>query len=458
MRVIDTVIARASDVPALLRTRWGQLGFRFLVCYLALFAPVVPSSLGFLGLPLHWYESLWRAPVTWVARPFGLGTANASSMTPESNLFELGLVVCFILVAGLATIIWTLRDRSLGADTTIYPWVRTVLRYLLAYGALHYAIVTLFRFELPGLRPEALVTRGAELRARELLWVFFGWSWYFTTFLGVIEAAGAILLLRRQTTLIGALVVGGVLSNVVLLNLAFDVPGKLLSPHFALIAALLILPDLERVWDLHVTGDEVPPVDPRPASGAAWIDQPHGALKTTVVIACLMSPLLLIERSRGYLVRPNAKPLAGLYAVRNRNAATSSTTIGARWRWAIIDDNATRLHVQRLDERWVAYPMSLDTATHRVVLGLGQPSEWRTRVTVADRGPTDTLQYIRATNGRMQLDGSVGGLPTAISLERVDQKIYFTLFTTRRTREMRGPPARPSPKPKASPRAAERSP
>src|ERR1041385_5319129 len=64
----------------------------------------------------------------------------------------------------------------------------------------------------------------------------------------------------HPTSLLGALMVGGVLSNVVLLNLAFDVPGKLLSPHFAVMTALIILPDLKRVWDLHVTGEPVPSV------------------------------------------------------------------------------------------------------------------------------------------------------------------------------------------------------
>ncbi len=69
-----------------------------------------------------------------------------------------------------------------------------------------------------------------------LLWAFMGMSHAYSFFGGLGEMAGAFLLLVPSFTALGALVTAGVMSNVLMLNLGYDVPRKIYSIHLILFA------------------------------------------------------------------------------------------------------------------------------------------------------------------------------------------------------------------------------
>ncbi|HEX3128156.1 MAG TPA: hypothetical protein VH394_12570, partial [Thermoanaerobaculia bacterium] len=89
-------------------------------------------------------------------------------------------------------------------------------------------------------------------------------SYPYIIFTGAAEVLGGVLLATRRTTLPGALVCIGVMSNVVLLNLSYDVPVKLFSSHLLLMAVFLAVPDLRRLASLFVWNRRVPPAEQRP--------------------------------------------------------------------------------------------------------------------------------------------------------------------------------------------------
>jgi hypothetical protein len=251
-----------------------RIALRFLVCYLALYAPVVLSSLGFLGLPLYWYDWLWQAPVRGVASLLGVSVPLVVPPAPSSDGFQIAHAALFLVLAAVGAGIWSAPARlaSRPSERTVYQWLRIGARYVLAYGMLHFGIGALLRFQFPAATAESLVTPVGEMRAWEMLWAFVGWSALYTTFLALVEIAGGVLLLRRETTLLGALIAGAVLSNVVLLNVLFEVPGMSLSPHFALLTGLLVLPDARRLFELHVTGASVAPADlARDVPATPWL-------------------------------------------------------------------------------------------------------------------------------------------------------------------------------------------
>src|SRR5262249_25804760 len=74
-------------------------------------------------------------------------------------------------------------------------------------------------------------------------------------------------LLRSPTALLGALIAGAILSNVVMLGTYFDVPGTGIAIGLSLIACVLILPEAKRLFSLHVAGN----ADfPSQATGHEW--------------------------------------------------------------------------------------------------------------------------------------------------------------------------------------------
>ena len=85
-----------------------------------------------------------------------------------------------------------------------------------------------------------------------LLWTFMGYSGVYSVFAGLGEVIGGVLLFFRRTRLLGALVVAMVMSHVVVLNFAYDVPVKVFSTHLLLIAVLIMTPDRKRLLNFFI--------------------------------------------------------------------------------------------------------------------------------------------------------------------------------------------------------------
>jgi hypothetical protein len=120
---------------------------------------------------------------------------------------------------------------------------------------------------LPG--PYDLLLRVGQSSPGAFLWRFMGASPLYERFAGAIEVLGGLLLLPRRTALLGALVAAGAMSNVVMLNVSYDVCVKLHSMDMLLIAVFLILPDFPRLAAFFL-GRAVAAVEPVPARGPRW--------------------------------------------------------------------------------------------------------------------------------------------------------------------------------------------
>src|SRR5205814_673740 len=80
-----------------------------------------------------------------------------------------------------------------------------------------------------------------------LLWNFMGSSQPYTIFSGLLELSGAVLLIFRRTALVGALLAGAVLTNVLVLDICYDVPVKTFAAHLVAMCAFLVAPELRRL-------------------------------------------------------------------------------------------------------------------------------------------------------------------------------------------------------------------
>jgi hypothetical protein len=428
--------ALAAGEIIVLSPSWNKprrIALRFLVCYFALYAPVVLSDLGFLGFPTHWYDSVWQQTSKLIGGVFGITKRESMYVItrPDDGALLAARAITFALMAVVGTVMWTRRVTDSQADDyRIYHWLRIGLRYVLAYASIHFAIVGLFRFQFPGLTPESLITPVGDMRPNELLWAFFGWSWIFTSFLGLSEIAAGALLLRRETTLLGALLLGTILSNVVLLNFTFDVPEKSLSPHLLAMMTVLVLPDAKRLFDVHVLGKSVPPADMGwdvPSDRA--LTRRKSFLKKCLIVLMVASPLFLIWKTRGYLFHHAKSPLAALYEVSSftRDGQERPPIVGdsLRWRRAVISKQGDVLHVQMADSKWFSYGMAADTVKHRIALTAPIASEWRSAkpdMLTKDTPRQDTVSYMRTRAGHLELKGNIAKHALTVTLERVDTK------------------------------------
>ena len=150
-----------------------------------------------------------------------------------------------------------------------------------------------------------------------LAWTFMGASVGYQIFAGLLELAGGYLLFWRRTTLAGALVSAGVLTNVMAFNYFFDVPVKLFSTHLFLVALFIMARDLPQLAGVLGFGSPVSlhkerPFWWRPGRRAVLVPVVH-LLFVGALTAANVSNNLTLVRATGVFDDPS--PLSGIYRV-----------------------------------------------------------------------------------------------------------------------------------------------
>ncbi|MCU1278121.1 MAG: putative rane protein [bacterium] len=276
-----------------------RIGFRFLFAYLVLyaFAFAAVSDFDWDWLTL---APLWRAVVPWIGKHVLHLEDAITSLTfgPSDNRYGWVLHGLWLATAVVACVVWSIADRRRLQYERLQAALRVFVRYALAYEMFVYGFVKLFKLQFPAPGPARLMETFGESSPMGLLWAFMGASTPYTIFTGVVETLGGFLLLFRRTTTLGALIVLGAMTNVVMLNFSYDVPIKLLSVHFLLLAAWLVLPDARQLVDVLVLHR---PTEPAlrlwtPATrGGRWARR---VVKTSVIAVMTISLLPYCIKTR----------------------------------------------------------------------------------------------------------------------------------------------------------------
>ncbi|PUZ24431.1 hypothetical protein GA0116948_10535 [Chitinophaga costaii] len=159
-----------------------------------------------------------------------------------------------LLAALPLAIVWNRLDKKFEAH---YPqWlyaVRVILRYRLATALLAYGFLLLFPLQVPFPSLSELHTKYGDFLPWKIYYHSLGVSstGYECT-LGFIEIVSGLLLLGRRTAVVGAGIAAATLINVVLANFAYDLGQHVLSVYLLLLAAVLLLYDVPRLYQLLV--------------------------------------------------------------------------------------------------------------------------------------------------------------------------------------------------------------
>lgn len=240
-----------------------RFGFRLATVYFVLY--VFPFPLGYVPWAGEYVERgvvwLWKAAAPWVAaHVLGLEGEMYLGMTGSGDTtfdYVRLLMMAVLAVAGAA--VWSLADRRRSHYAYAARWLETGCRYYLGSVMLTYGILKVIpsQFTTPGL--VRLLTAYGDSSPMGLLWTFMGASPAYTVFAGLGETVGGLLLFFKRTRLLGALIAIGVMSNVAMLNYAYDVPVKLFSTHLLLLAVGLAALDARRLAAFFVKNEVAPP-------------------------------------------------------------------------------------------------------------------------------------------------------------------------------------------------------
>jgi uncharacterized membrane protein YphA (DoxX/SURF4 family) len=400
-----------------------RVGFRFACAYLVLY--ILPFPLNRLpgGARLtEPYDALWDTVVPWVGK----------HLLPELNVrllhggsgdtpYAYAQLLLRGVLAGVAAVIWSLVDRRRTRYVKTHDVLRTLVRYMLAAVMLGYGMSKVLWVQFGPPQPERLVHTYGESSPMGLLWTFMGYSEGYNLFAGGAEVLGGVLLFFRRTTTLGALVLVGVMANVVALNFFYDVPVKLFSSHLLLMVVFLLVPESRRLVELLVLNRPTQPrALERPFALSRRVEWGLRGVKA-LFIGWLVYGVVdtRLESRRMWGADVPRPALYGLYQVESftRDGQTLPPLLGDRTRWRTVAINSfNRVTLWRMDDTVERFNLEDDaekgTVTLKPIAGFpGLPPV---------EGPVRVLGYARPDPEHLVLQGNVEGASVEVRLKQVE--------------------------------------
>jgi hypothetical protein len=239
-----------------------------------------------------------------------------------------------------------------------------------------------------------------------LLWRFMEYSPVYSTFAGVMELAVVVLLCFRRTTTLGAVICLPVMGNVMLMNLCYGVIVKLYAIMIVASAAVLVLYDARRLFDVVVLRRAVPasplglPFHSRRLNQARW------GIKLVLVGGVILSSVVHMRGRGPALAAEEASPLHGIWEVQSHIVAgreLAHTSEPTRWRRLV---KARTAAIRLEDDTLVRCGPKVDDAAGTLELD-------------CEGGKRGVLHWTR-DGDHLVIDGSFAGEPIIVRLKRRD--------------------------------------
>jgi len=158
------------------------------------------------------------------------------------------LVCTSLLMAIVGCLIWSVADRKRKDYRLLNYWFSLGIRYFIILIGISYGIIKILGLQMPFPNLSQLATPLGDFLPMRLSWMFIGYSSTYQFFSGAIEVLAAVLLLFRRTATLGVLVATGVFTNVMMLNLSYDIPVKINSISMVILCFYLLVQELPRLY------------------------------------------------------------------------------------------------------------------------------------------------------------------------------------------------------------------
>ncbi len=277
-----------------------------------------------------------------------------------------------LLLALVASIIWSVIDRKRASYNQAYYWLRTGGRYFLGGAMLGYGFAKVFHLQMPFPYLSQLVQLFGDKSPMGLTWSYIGYSKTYSAFTGWGEVIGGLLLFFRRTTLVGALIVAVIMLNVFVINMSYDVPVKLFSFFLFFLSLLLLIPDRKRISAVFFRNQSAAAVQyPEPGLSRKWS---IGAriYKVLFLLAALFGNIYSsMDAIKEYGDERPRPPLYGIYnietAVKNNDTLPLLMTDTTLWKQLVVQFKDFAI-VKNMRDTTSSINFRVDTAMHQVTL------------------------------------------------------------------------------------------
>lgn len=403
----------------------ARIAFRFLFAYFLLaFASAIYGLVPLGSLVGGWIDLVKQSLYVWIGRVvFGADIAvfpNGSGDTTFSWV-QFASELAFATVTAL---VWTALDRR----RTCYPLLRDglwiAMRFTLAFSMFTYGLAKVFEMQFPAPDVGQLLKPYGESSPMGLLWTFMGASRAYSMFAGWMEIVGGLLLCFRRTQLAGALFTAGVMANVFMLNMCYDVPVKIYSFQLLAIALVIAAPDLGRLARLFLLNRPVPRADLRGPWTSRTLRRVAFGVKC-VWLVVVLGVMLWETRSmqRMYISRENRGWLDGFWQVtefrRDGQLVPEPGPDAQRWEWLGFVDMPEMRSVSVIEVGGGKRGWRMEMKDNMLTL-LGAPaaSPAASAESAAPPPTVGTLEVSREGERGLRVRGTIEGVSVQATCER----------------------------------------
>jgi uncharacterized membrane protein YphA (DoxX/SURF4 family) len=426
---LTPAVTAAPPSTTLARAFLLRFGFAYSVLFMIRVVPGAVQAFDWLDKLI---DSVVHLIVSWVAHGvFGISRELEWGGGSGDKTLDWIWLVCCLVLALIASLVWLAVDRRRAHDAKIRAALRVFLRYSVAYTLLFYGIGKLFTLQFSTPSGGRLLQPYGESSPMGLLWTFMGASPAYEFFSGAAETVGGLLLLSRRTATLGALVLGVVLVNVVMMNFCYDVPVKINSVHYLVMCVYLMSPDVAALLRFFVLRRPAQPHLEEPLVTGRRSRVVRLVLKYGMNIVVLISCVYVCV----YVFRPDVPDAwyDGVWQVtafqRNGQIVPPALTETTRWNTLLFQvfGNTPRVRWRYMDGvRADRYTVTVDDKAQTMTFQHERSDGDRK---AAEPAQPPTLHYVRGDATHLTLDGKFGD--DAIVVEMVHFDPDKTLLMSR---------------------------
>jgi uncharacterized membrane protein YphA (DoxX/SURF4 family) len=327
---------------------------------------------------------------------------------------------CLFIFAVAATCLWFFLDRDRANYVALHKWFRLFLRFSLAGQMLSYGLAKAVPLQMPFPYLSRLIEPFGNFSPMGVLWSSIGASPAYEVFAGCAELLGGLLLIFPRTTLFGALVCLADMTQVFMLNMAYDVPVKLFSFHLILMSVLLLAPDFQRLANVFFLDRAATP------SMQPQLFLSQKANRIGLVVQVIFGIWLVATNVYGswsaWRIYGGARPKSPLYGIwdveqLSIDGQVRPALLGDNERWhRVIFDSPMFATIQSMNDSFACYGVAIEAEKRSLALTKNFDKNW-----------SANLSFQRDGQDQMTLDGEMNSHKMHAVLKLVDRNKFLVV-------------------------------
>lgn len=420
----DRQIAHYVHSPA--QSLASRVAFRFCFIYFGLYClgtQIITSLLSIPNVDIPDLVTFWpaRSIVFGAARLFRVSnTPNFLDTGSGDRMFDWLLVFCLLVIAAIATSVWSYFDRKRDSYTALTKWFRVFLRFALAGQMISYGLVKAVPLQMPFPFLNQLIEPFGDFSPMGVLWSSIGASPAYETFAGCAELLGGILLIFPRTTMLGGLISLADMIQVFMLNMTYDVPVKLLSFHLILLSLFLLAPDLPRLANFFLLDRTTEP-SPRLALFSSTRAN-RIALVCQIVLGLWLLGTNAYSSWSGWHTYGGGAPKSPLYGIWDVNqfsidGQSRPPLLGDTERWRrVVFEVPSRAAFQRMDDSFAYFAADIKENDKTLTLSKNGDKNW-----------SANFAFQRGSADQLTLDGAMDNHHVHMDLKLFDRNKFLVV-------------------------------